>query len=150
MGKIECTFGKILAIPLLVNIAIQMVCLRPVGILNLVGHNEKYWLASNIIVSTYKVTFFTFYYYSFFFTITHSPLNHTVQIHVPCTACEVICLKFMDNLFITVGGQVLALHYVILFSLRHHFRHIAKTALLFLQRTRQTCFHIPEHALTLC
>ena len=99
MGKIECTFGKILAIPLLVNIAIQMVCLRPVGILNLVGHNEKYWLTSNIIVSTYKVTFFTFYYYSFFFTITHSPLNHTVQIHVPCTACKVISLKFMDNFF---------------------------------------------------
>ena len=137
-------------IPLLVNIAIQMVCLWPVGILNLVGHNEEYWLTSNIIVSTYKVPFFTFYYYYFFFTITHSPLNHTVQIHSPCTAFEIISLKFMDNFFITVGGQVLALHCVILFSLHDHFRHIAKTALLFLQRTPQTCFLIPEHALTLC
>ena len=136
--------------PLLVNIAIQMVCLWPVRTVNLVGHNEKYWLTSDC-VTPYKVTFFTFYYYYyFFFTITHSPLNRTVQIHVPCTACKVICLKFMDNLFITVGGQVLALHCVFLFSLHHHFHHIAKTALLFLQRTPQTCFHIPEHALTLC
>lgn len=39
MGKIVCTFGKILAIPLLVIIAIQMVCLWLVGILNLVGQN---------------------------------------------------------------------------------------------------------------
>ena len=72
MGKIVCTFGKILAMPLLVNIAIQMVCLWPVGILNLVGHNEKYWLTSNC-VTPYKVTFFTFYF--IFFTITHSTLT---------------------------------------------------------------------------
>ena len=46
--------GEKLNVPL-VNIAIQMVCLWPVGILNLVGHNEKYWLTTNIIVSTYKI-----------------------------------------------------------------------------------------------
>ena len=34
-----------------INIAIQMVCLWPVGILNLVGHNEKYWLTSNYCVT---------------------------------------------------------------------------------------------------
>ena len=116
--------GEKLNVPL-VNIAIQMVCLQPVGILNLVGHNEKYWLTTNIIVSTYKIKSpFLHFIIIIFFTITHSPLNHTVQIHVPCTACKVISLKFMDNFFITVGGQVLALHCVILFSLRRHFRHI--------------------------
>ena len=91
--------GEKLNVPL-VNIAIQMVCLWPVGILNLVGHNEKYWLTTNIIVSTYKIKSpFLHFIIIFFFTITHSPLNHTVQIHVPCTACKVISLKFMDNFF---------------------------------------------------
>ena len=78
------TFGKILAMLVLVNIAIQMVCLWPVRTLNLVGHNEKYWLTSDC------VTLYLFTFHFIFFTITHWPLNHTVQIHVPCTACEVI------------------------------------------------------------
>ena len=52
MGKIIVrTFGKILAMLVLVNIAIQMVCLWPVRTLNLVGHNEKYWLTSNYCVT---------------------------------------------------------------------------------------------------
>jgi len=95
--NIVCTFGKLLAMYVLVNIAIQMVCLWPVGILNLVGQNvKKYWLTSD-----------------FFTILTHSTLNRAVQIHVPCThTCEVISLKFMDNFIITVGGQLLALHCV--------------------------------------
>ena len=42
MGKIVCTFGKILAIPLLVIIAIQMVCLWLVGILNPLKFNLNF------------------------------------------------------------------------------------------------------------
>lgn len=45
MGKIVHTFGKIPATPLLVNVAIQMVCLWPFGILNLAGQNVKKVLA---------------------------------------------------------------------------------------------------------
>ena len=83
MWKIVRTFGKNLAMSLLVNIAIQMVCPWPVGILNLVGHNEKHRPVYHI-----KSPFLHFIF--IFFTITHSPLNHAVQIHVPFTACEVI------------------------------------------------------------
>lgn len=81
-----------------------------------------------------------------FFTITHSPLNRTVQIHVPCTACKlkVISLKFMDNLFITVGGQVLALHCVILFSLRRHFRHICWNLIVVFTEDPTNLFSYPR------
>ena len=87
-GKLNVPLEKSwLYIPLLVNIAIQMVCLWPVGILNLVGHNEKYWLTTNIIVSTYKVTFFTFYYYYFFYHNPFTPKPHCAD------SCPLYCLR---------------------------------------------------------
>ena len=150
MGKIECTFGKILAIPLLVNIAFQMVCLWPVGILNLSGHNEKYWLTSNIIVSTYKVTFFTFYYYYFFYHNPFTPKPHCAD------PCPLYCLqghqfKIHGQLFLSllvVKGLPSTVSFCSVYVIT--FVTFAETSLLFLQRTPQTCFHIPEHALTLC
>ena len=88
IGKIVHTFGKIPAMPLLVNIAIQMVCLWPVRTLNLVGHNEKYWLTSNC-VTPYKVTFFTFYYYYYYY-FYHNPFTPKSYCADPC---PLYCLR---------------------------------------------------------
>ena len=99
-GKLNVPLEKSwLYIPLLVNIAIQMVCLWPVGILNLVGHNEKYWLTTNIIGSTYKVTFFTFYYYFFFYHNPFTPKPHCAD------SCPLYCLQAKGHQF-KIHGQL--------------------------------------------
>ena len=107
------TFGKILAMLVLVNIAIQMVCLWPVGILNLVGHNEKYWLTSNnywlasifyffqpiiIIVLPHKVTFFTFYFIFIFYHNPFTPKPHCAD------PCPLYCLQAKGHQF-KIHGQ---------------------------------------------
>ena len=50
----------------------------------------------------------------------------------------------MDNLFITVGGQVLALHCIILFSLRHHFRHICWNLIVVFTEDPTNLFSYPR------